>query len=432
MADDIETGQRPERVEGGIEMINIMRRPAHCQVDPQVEICGHHEHLFRQSSGTYSVSGVQHHIDMSFQVYRILASLKGFTSLFESVSIPQAGFAAIGCWYLEIVLAIYEHASTQNVFAWASVESILRAKHLFTEEDSSKTGLLLYLVFHLTGIMSCLYQAEEPANQDRFVPRRFSIQSACPMTRHEYWCYFGSYLEATNPHRPVCDTLTGFDYVFNPNQLNADVIERTLKMNIVWTDILGAHLDIDTSTNTLFLFRQAAVCLLNTSEPTGRQTFLRSCVIDGMMEECQLRGLMYEILLSLYVLYGQSPKSRQRFDEDEAFGGIPQPHRDSLLQRLCRGLWISNELQSRHKRVYILHTDFPMLGAKLQFLSEHTRLQEPRSLMQLWRDKRNTLQWWTFWAVVIFGVITVVLAAMQTVLAGLQVYYASSARYIAT
>ena len=129
---------------------------------------------------------------------------------------------------------------------------------------------------------------------------------------------------------------------------------------------------------------------------------------------------MKEILLSLYVIYGQSPKSQRSFNESAAFSGTAAGPRDELLQEICRGRWRFRWFQQRPKRVYNIRSDFPILGAKILFISKQVRLQEPTSLVQLWRDKRNTLQWWTFWAVIVFGTIGTVLAAIQAILTGLQ------------
>jgi hypothetical protein len=98
-----------------------------------------------------------------------------------------------------------------------------------------------------------------------------------------------------NPHRPIGDFLAGFGdmlplmapngktaadqgQMLDPGKFNADVMIRTLKMKVVWTDILGTHLDFDGTTNTLFLFRQATLCLLNSGDErtTGRTPLQRS------------------------------------------------------------------------------------------------------------------------------------------------------------
>jgi len=145
-----------------------------------------------------------------------------------------------------------------------------------------------------------------------------------------------------------------------------------------------------------------------------------------------LTDLSREIILSLHLIYWQNPESRRVFSEDKAFAGVPRETRDRLLRDICGGKWTFDFPGCRPKRIYDLHNDFPILGARLQCLSEHVRLQEPKNLGQLWRDKRNTLQWWTFWAVLVFGFVTVLLAVAQTVLAALQVFYAPRALRSAT
>jgi hypothetical protein len=152
-----------------------------------------------------------------------------------------------------------------------------------------------------------------------------------------------------------------------------------------------------------------------------------SCVVDGIADEEKLKDLMREILLSLYVIYGQTPKSQQSFNGDDVFPGVESGQRDSLLQEICRGQWKFRSFRQRPKRIYNIRTDFPILGAKILFITNQARLQEPTNLVQLWRDQRNTLQWWTFWAVITFGAIGTILAIIQTILAGLQVRYVSLA-----
>lgn len=143
------------------------------------------------------------------------------------------------------------------------------------------------------------------------------------------------------------------------------------------------------------------------------------------MDDQKLKDLMQEVLLSLYVIYGQCSASRRTFCESEAFAGVPEIKRDPLLQEVCGGRWNFKNFGCRPKRVYKIGDSFPILGAKLAFLTKHAHSQEPRSIGQLWKDKRNTLQWWTFWAVIALGVVGLTLSAAQTVLAAMQVHYAT-------
>lgn len=48
----------------------------------------------------------------------------------------------------------------------------------------------------------------------------------------------------------------------------------------------------------------------------------------------------------------------------------------------------------------------------------------PNSLQKWWYDRRNGVQWYTFWVAVLVLLITTVLSLLQTVAAFLQVYKA--------
>ena len=145
------------------------------------------------------------------------------------------------------------------------------------------------------------------------------------------------------------------------------------------------------------------------------------------MDEDRLRGLMWEMMLSIHAIFGQGARSRHRFDDKAAFSGVPYQRRDVMLKRLCSEAWLFAH-QDGHayqpKRVYQLSAgDFPILGPKLAYLSREMARRQPKSLWQLWRDQRNTLQWWTLWLVVIFGVVATVAMVVQTVLSGMQLYW---------
>jgi len=53
---------------------------------------------------------------------------------------------------------------------------------------------------------------------------------------------------------------------------------------------------------------------------------------------------------------------------------------------------------------------FPVFEARLRQLRLHMDNQKPRGLRQLWRDNRDSLNYYTFWGVIIFGVLSVILA----------------------
>jgi ABC-type Fe3+ transport system permease subunit len=49
---------------------------------------------------------------------------------------------------------------------------------------------------------------------------------------------------------------------------------------------------------------------------------------------------------------------------------------------------------------------------------------EPRSLAQLWYDRRKRVQWYTFWVAVLVFVLAVFFGLVQSIEGALQVYLA--------
>lgn len=131
---------------------------------------------------------------------------------------------------------------------------------------------------------------------------------------------------------------------------------------------------------------------------------------------------MCEILLSLYIIFGQVPRARRFYNPDKTFPGIPRSEQDSLLSVLCSGNWpfLSSTSAPRSSGVYYLSRDFPMMQSKLDFLNTIIQHKEPRSFSQLWKDKRNTHQWYTFWAIIFYGTLGLVIALAQLAVAVIQ------------
>ncbi len=69
---------------------------------------------------------------------------------------------------------------------------------------------------------------------------------------------------------------------------------------------------------------------------------------------------------------------------------------------------------------YSKTTDFPLLADRLSQLQSYISAQQPNKLTALWYDRRNLLSWYTFWAVLIFGVVGIACSIIQTALAVVQ------------
>lgn len=148
-----------------------------------------------------------------------------------------------------------------------------------------------------------------------------------------------------------------------------------------------------------------------------------------------------EILLSYRLLFGQDSRSRKlaRGEISRLKTTLVKQHVDSMLSDLCErkyehgSLWwkrYDKVLQSyppeiwpitcrtmegklQESDAYNARDDFPRLGARLTKLQQFSLRQNPSKLTDLWRDRRNPLQWYTLWAVLIFGGVANLLAALQ-------------------
>ena len=140
-------------------------------------------------------------------------------------------------------------------------------------------------------------------------------------------------------------------------------------------------------------------------------------------ERRQVSRYLSEVLQSYHLLFGQDKRSRKLFTREIRpsllrHNGSPSPYYDNALDELCGrkqftlpGIWSTDDCPDRE--VYDLATHFPMLGERLYRLQDFTRLQSPSRLRGLWQDRRNALQWFTFWAVIIIGGLSVLISLLQ-------------------
>jgi len=53
--------------------------------------------------------------------------------------------------------------------------------------------------------------------------------------------------------------------------------------------------------------------------------------------------------------------------------------------------------------------------------------QAPRSVLQMWHDRRNTMQWWTFWLAAVIAAMTVVFGVFSSYTGYRQAFFAEKA-----
>lgn len=211
-----------------------------------------------------------------------------------------------------------------------------------------------------------------------------------------------------------------FDQVrrLSPEDVEAYLLAKVCGIKFQWVDCLSCHLELDKTTNTLFLYRYPSFCVTSLQESGA--SVLHRCASDASQptiwaKEQDVVQLMEEILLSYRLLFGQSRRSRKLFRKLRPFFDIPRQGHDPLLSELCGAkAFLSPEIP-QGRQDYDVTKDFPHLRGRLARLCNYASSKKPRSLAELWRDHRDSANWLTFWAVILFGSIGLLLAFIQSI-----------------
>ncbi|KAF8242062.1 hypothetical protein K440DRAFT_591385 [Wilcoxina mikolae CBS 423.85] len=234
------------------------------------------------------------------------------------------------------------------------------------------------------------------------------------------------------PERVAFETTS----VLSPRELNFALLQQFSGIKIKWIDNIAPHMELDTATGTLFLFRFPSFCLINIPPKTTQaqnhteSVLQRYCAPSpqwaNWMKAADTTAFLKEILLSYRFLFGQEKASRKAFRNrarrDVLDNGLYET-KDPLLDSLC-GRKIFNNPIVTERETYRLHRDFPFLRGRIITLKRELALRKPRSWGDLWRDKRDTSNWYTFWAVIFIGGAGLILTVIQTAIAVAQ--FASS------
>lgn len=184
-------------------------------------------------------------------------------------------------------------------------------------------------------------------------------------------------------------------------------------------------------------------------------------------------ALHREVLLSYRLLFGQSSRSRKQVGKElshlsktvsktqnchsitnsqhpsTSSSNVITTHIDPFLSTICtmpllsRLRFFSSTSQKKHYDLlpgalfpssaldihdqlqecdtYSACDDFPIFGHRLLKLQRYSMRQQPSRVRDFWRDRRNPLQWYTFWAVLWIGGLTSALAVLQLVVGVVQI-----------
>ena len=162
----------------------------------------------------------------------------------------------------------------------------------------------------------------------------------------------------------------------------------------------------------------------------------------GCAEHPSLRDMLQELDLTYKFLFGSyedfkiARKIRKIYGQQSAPGWIAGFHSNERIAHGWRNKWFSkghslsdyididNVDPSSDIGLHLTHTSvnvipavreythltettsylqFPIHQHRIRALKQYMDQQKARSLRDLWRDKRDTLSWYTFWAVIIIG-----------------------------
>lgn len=207
-------------------------------------------------------------------------------------------------------------------------------------------------------------------------------------------------------------------------------LEDLVSVRLAWTGTINQHLQYDSRSKTLCVFKYPSICLLMCKED-GHTLLSRlfDCERKELFETSQqdfLRGISFdtfllELLQSYKLIFGANPKSRKRAAYHIA-SLRSQNDVDPLLELLCTAkddsqelADVFSELELEHYDNYVPVSEFPFFAKRLLSLQIISMYHTPSSLRRLWNDRRNPGTWFALWAVLIIGFGTLILQALQLV-----------------
>ncbi|KAI1173818.1 hypothetical protein F4777DRAFT_580582 [Nemania sp. FL0916] len=230
------------------------------------------------------------------------------------------------------------------------------------------------------------------------------------------------------------------------SNVNYFILSRVARVRVVWVEALSLHLEFDRRTSTLKLFRFPSFCAMlsvpraskatifdHVNLPADHQLSLFSAGndiqsqahTDSQQTDPYSQDFFVEVLCSLRLIFGQNSRSRDLYRKSFQKPGEFGIDKDPLLDQICGAPSHQCDLFDRidalpERSIYSPQHDFPYLGQRLLELQDFVTAQNPADLRTLWYDVRDLNRYWTFWAVFIFGVASIFLTVIQTILTGLQ------------
>ncbi|KAF2259243.1 hypothetical protein CC78DRAFT_475942 [Lojkania enalia] len=246
-------------------------------------------------------------------------------------------------------------------------------------------------------------------------------------------------MSTTRWRYPIREGTTDHSVSLEIASLNYASLNMIGKIELVWVDDLTSHLEFDVTKRRLSIFRFPSFCAMSAMAEEIDQAVpifkgilrtLYSNNPDAPKESHSSAQIHQEVLMSYRLLFGQKRRSRQLAQAAlKKLKTASEDDYDSLLDLVCTqpygsrihnlplSLWPVTcrgvKESPLEESAYSSQDDFPLFGQRLAKLQEFTYRQQPSRLRDLWRDRRNPLQWYTFWAVLVVGGLSILLGLLQ-------------------
>ncbi|KAJ9490273.1 hypothetical protein VN97_g2978 [Penicillium thymicola] len=249
------------------------------------------------------------------------------------------------------------------------------------------------------------------------------------------------------------DRATETDIIYE-SSVNCYSLFTIGRVRVKWVEDLTSHLAFDRQSRTLSVFCLPTFCVSSilqtqqlkvlsqvSSELLPSNFYTHSSTHDAS-------SLYREVLLSYRLLFGQSSHSRDIASELLEQANKPSGEIDPFLLTICSASVTQSRFLRRFRKsripvelfptsnidlynsliesdTYSARDDFPHFGTRLLTVQQYNLKQQPSRIRDLWRDRRNPLQWYTFWAVLWVGGISIFLSIFQLAAAIVQAYYSA-------
>ncbi|RDW75663.1 hypothetical protein BP5796_06484 [Coleophoma crateriformis] len=351
---------------------------------------------------------------------------------------------------------LYEVAKMLSEEPYLSLKHII--SHFETKQDKSfmeeERALAFQLCFIALGLITMLYSPNlQPVPGMLEILDRSNSVSKSP--RNKTWNSFrlsvdqaeGSFsdvlqrmgnLNGPIPHpapsspgqRPPEDAL-------RVSNLKFYTLSKFAHIDVIWIDSVCMHLEFDDRNKVLKLFRFPSFCEAVCANEEY-DTFLAQLFNDYLMEgvsdsdrdtvNIRSRDFFREIIFSYRLIFGQNADSWKLFQKEHATrknkGSCS--YDDPLLPKLCGGEWSREDIYEvldapPARSIYSASADFPYFGKRLIAIQDCVLIQNPSDWETLWYDRRDLSRFSAIWAVLIFGVVTILMGIVQIALSAAQV-----------